>query len=141
MEMSAKQRNILIAASILMLVLALVLWRGFEGKHPYEPLADMLRDRGYTVDAEQLYSVGNFEDQSISEVLSGVDLDEAVTASQEGGFPSRVDRAGDISLILCALGNQDVITIFLLDGEAELCFVQPLLGGRLKAVGEEAGNS
>ena len=41
-------------------------------------------------------------------------------------------------MLLCALGNGDVITLFLLDGEAELCFIQPLDGGALKPIDLEA---
>lgn len=137
MEMSAKQRNLLLIASALVLVIALVFWQGFAQEHPYKPLAAMLREKGYTLEPDQLYNAGSFENQSIAATLAGVNLDEAVSASLEGGFPSRVDKAGEITLLLCALGNQDVITLFLLDGEPELCFVQPLLGGSLKAIGWE----
>ena len=139
MEMNDKQRNILILASVAVLGLALALWSGLPAQHPNEPWAAMLRARGYTVKADQLYNAGSFAGQSIAEVLSGVKLEEAVAASLAGGFPSRVDQAGEVTLLLCALGNQDVITLFLLDGEAELCFVQPLPSGDLKPLAGEEG--
>lgn len=137
MDMKDKQRNILLIASALVLILALALWGGLSRQHPYEPFAALLREKGYTVQADQLYTAGSFEDQSIAGVLVGVNLDEAVAASLAGGFPSRVDRQGDITLLLCALGNQDVITLFLVDDEAELCFVQSILRGTLKPLGGE----
>lgn len=139
MDIRDKQRNLLLLAGVCVLALALALWGGLAGRHPYASVAELLRGRGYTVEAEQLYTVGSFADQSISAVLSGVNLEEAVAASLEGGFPSRVEEAGDVTLLLCALGNQDVITIFLLDGKPELCFVQPLLGGSLKPLAGEEG--
>lgn len=138
METKGKQRNILLIASACVLGLAVALWSGLPAQHPNEALAAMLRERGYTVQADQLYNAGSFENQSISKALSGVNLEEAVTASLAGGFPSRVDRTGDVTLLLCALGNRDVITIFLLNGQAELCFVQPLWGGALKPLDRES---
>lgn len=137
MEMKDKQRNILLIASAVVLALALLLWQGLPAEHPYEHVAALLREAGYTVEAEQLYNAGSFPDQSIAGALSNVDLDEAVAASLSGGFPSRVEQVGDVALLLCALENQDVITIFLLNGEPELCFVQPLSGGALKVLGSE----
>ncbi|NCB31326.1 MAG: hypothetical protein EOM66_07960 [Clostridia bacterium] len=136
--MNAKQRIILLIASACVLALAFVLWNGLSGQHPNEPLAAMLRTRGYTVEAEQLYNAGSFEGQSIGQALSGVNLEDAVAASMAGGFPSDVNKTGNVTLLLCALGNQDVITLFVLDGEAELCFIQPLLGGALKPLDKEA---
>lgn len=138
MDIRDKQRNILLLAGVCVLALALALWGGLAARHPYAPVVELLRERGYTLEPDQLYTVGSFTDQSISAVLSGVNLEEAVAASLEGGFSSRVDVNGDVTLLLCALGNQDVITLFLLDGKPELCFVQPLLGGGLKPLaGEE----
>ncbi len=135
--MKDKQRNILLLASAAVLALALLLWRGLPAEHPYEHVAALLRDAGYTVEAEQLYNAGSFPDQSIAGALSGISLDEAVAASLAGGFPSRVEQVGDVTLLLCALENEDVITIFLLNDEPELCFVQPLLGGALKTLRAE----
>ncbi len=135
MEMKDKQRNILLIASAVVLALALLLWHGLPADHPYEGVTALLRDAGYTVEADQLYNAGSFPDQSIAGALSGISLDEAVAASRAGGFPSRVEQVGDVTLLLCALENQDVITIFLLNGEPELCFVQSLSGGGLKTLG------
>lgn len=138
MEMNKKHRNILLIASGLALLAALALWGNLAGQNPNEPLAAMLRARGYTVDAEQFYHAGSFQGQSISQVLSGVDLAEAVAASQAGGFPSDVGRPGAVELLLCGMGNGDVITLFLLDGQAELCFVQSITAGTVAALdGEE----
>ena len=108
-----------------------------EEQDPNRPLVELLEARGYQVESQQLYLVGSFPEQSIAQVLTGVDLEEAVAASLEGGFPSRIDAVGEVTLLLCALGNGDVITLFLLDGEAELCFIQPLDGGALKAIDPE----
>ena len=122
--------------SILLLILAVYLWRGLEARNPNAPIVDMLRSRGYTVELDQLYYVGSFPDQSISQVLSGVDLSEAVAASEAAGFPSRVDQAGEVSLLVCMLGNGDAITVYLLDGEMELCFLQSLVDGSVTPLDE-----
>lgn len=134
MEMEKKHRNILLIASGLVLLAALALWGGLTGKNPNEPLAAMLRGRGYTVDAEQFYHAGSFQGQSISQVLAGMDLEEAVAASRAGGFPSDVERPGAVELLLCGMGNGDVITLFLLDGQVELCFVQSVTAGTVAAL-------
>lgn len=138
MEIQDKQRNILLLASVIVLALALLLWRGLP-MHPHEHVAALLRDRGYTVEVDQLYNAGSFPNQSIRGALEGIDLQQAVEASLAGGFPSRVEQIGDVELLLCAMQNQDVITIFLLDGEVELCFVQSLLRNTLKPLSMEEG--
>ena len=132
MEMNSKNRTVLLLASAAVLALALILWWGLEKQDPNRPVVEMLEARGYSLSGEQLYHGGSFTNQSIQQVLSGVSLEEAVAASQAGGFPSDVERAGEVTLLLCALGNGDVITLFLLDGQMELCFIQPIAGGSLK---------
>lgn len=137
MDISPKHRILLLAVSVAILGLALFWWGRVEEQDPNRPLVELLQARGYQVESQQLYLVGSFPEQSIAQVLTGVDLEEAVAASLEGGFPSRIDAVGEVTLLLCALGNGDVITLFLLDGEAELCFIQPLDGGALKAIDPE----
>jgi len=141
MDLTNKHRNILLIASAFVLALAFLLSLGLEQADPNGPLVDMLRSRGYSLTSDQLYHAGDFPAATIQDVLNGVELQEAVEASLAGGFPSRVDAAGDVTLLLCTLGNGDVITLFLLDGEAELCFLQSLNDGSARPLDKEGAAS
>lgn len=132
MEMGKNTKILLLLAAALLIVTAVLLNGAITAKSPYKAVVDELTSRGYTLKEEDLYSVGGFENSSIAQVLAGQELAPAVEAGIAGGFPSDVDAVGDIRLLLLTMENQDIITIFLRDGEIELCFVQRLDDTELK---------
>lgn len=123
--MSARARNILLAAAALLIAAAVLLSLDVARNDPLADLARELNAYGYSFDAEDFYVLGGAEDASIREVLedSGAGLAPAVAASREAGFPSNVGAAGDITVLL-ASAEKGVVTIYLRDGEIELCFLQ-----------------
>ena len=48
---------------------------------------------------------------------------DAVAASTAAGFPSDVEKRGEITLFAARAGS-DTVMLYSVDGEPELCFVQ-----------------
>mgnify|MGYP001535110384 CR=1 FL=1 len=94
MDISPKHRILLLAVSVAILGLALFWWGRVEEQDPNRPLVELLEARGYQVESQQLYLVGSFPEQSIAQVLTGVELEEAVAASLEGGGDPAAVRPG-----------------------------------------------
>ncbi|MDR0841335.1 MAG: hypothetical protein LBN26_08160 [Christensenellaceae bacterium] len=134
MEEKHVWKRVALLLGLALLALGLVLSFQLRAQHPYEPIAALLRARGYTVQAGDLYSAGSFAGQSISQALQGVDVREAVEASERGGFPSDANAVGDLTLLLCALQNKDVITLFVRDDGVELGFIQSITTGEIKPI-------
>lgn len=126
MEMGkgAKIIIILIAAAI---CVGAVIWNGrLEQQSPYAQTVEELRERGYTLNEDDLYNAGSFLETSIAAILAGEDLSEVVEHSRTSGFPSDTEAVGDIQILLVTMQNGDIVTIFTRDGSIELCFVQRL---------------
>ncbi len=126
MEMSKNTKLIVLLIAALLIVCAVLLNGTVSKNSPYRSAVEELSARGYTLTEDDLFDVGSFEDTAIAEVLAGQDLTQAVEASVKGGFPSDTNAVGDIKMLLLTMENKDIITIFLRDGEIELCFVQRL---------------
>jgi len=126
MEMSKNTKLIVLLSAALLIVGAVLMNGAVSRQSPYRAAVEELTGRGYTMTEDDLYDVGSFDNTTIAEVLAGQDLAGAVEASRAGGFPSDVNAAGNINMLLLTMENQDIITIFLRDGEMELCFVQRL---------------
>ncbi len=90
---------------------------------------------GYTMHPDDLYPAGAWNDTSIRALLPETELADAVAASKSGGFPSDIDRMGQITLIMANVGEQDVVTLYLVNGEIELGFVQVTGTGTVRALG------
>lgn len=126
--MSARSRNIVLIAAAAVLALALVL-RLSISEDPRGALARELSAYGYALEAEDLYVLAGARDTTIEAVLRAgeqaapLDLAPALAASLEGGFPSDVSKTGDVTVLL-ADTERGVVTIYLLDGTIELCFLQ-----------------
>lgn len=96
-----------------------------------DPLGDMAKEMnafGYSLEAEDFYVLGGAENTTIAATVNE-DMSAAVEASMSAGFPSNIDRFGDITVLLAHLGDDRVLTVYLVDGETELCFVQNADGG------------
>ena len=125
-KIDKKTRNIVLVAAVAMLLVALFLRGTLEAGHPYEKAAQSLRQLGYTLDADDFYVAGTFGETTIAQALSGVDLEQAVEASRDAGFPGDPYAQGEITLLLLALEDGRVVTLFLRDGDVELGFIQEL---------------
>jgi len=124
----------LLAVAAALVIGAALLSSSLKGQTPYANVAQALRENGYTLNDEDLYHVGTFENASISGVLSGVDMTEAVEASKAAGFSGDVEATGKITALLLNTQGGDILTIYTRDGEIELCFVQRLDGGGITPI-------
>ncbi|HWR22007.1 MAG TPA: hypothetical protein VN366_00905 [Feifaniaceae bacterium] len=132
--MNARRRKgFLIAAGALLLIAAAwsLLLSGGAGAQ----LAGTLNAYGYSLTADDIYPAGAWEDTSVAALLSGAELDAAISASKETGFPSDVNKTGDVTLVMANAGGDDVITLYLVNGEIELAFVQVTGSDAVKALG------
>lgn len=123
--MKARGRNITLAIAAALLVTAVLLSMDIARDDPLTDLANEINSYGYSLTAEDFYVLGGAEGQSIEQVLSteGTDLTPAVTASRAAGFPADTQTAGDVTALL-AKTAQGVLTVYLLNGSIELCFLQ-----------------
>ena len=122
--MDKRARNLILAIAGALLIAALF-WGGSISKNSrLSALARALSVYGYSLSPEDLYVAHSGGKGSVEALMGDMDLAAAVEASIEAGFPSDIRREGTVELVLAALPNEDVITLFLLDGEVELAFVQ-----------------
>ncbi len=123
---------LIVAAALLLLVIvwSLLLGSGEQGKH-----VAFLQGYHYTLDADDLYFEG-LGAPDIRTALHDGSVDELIEVSKKAGLPSDVDKQGEITLMLLALKNQHVVTVYLVDGEPELGFVQVPSSGDVYPLGE-----
>ena len=118
-----------------LLVVALV-WRLFlAGDDELAGVARRMRALGCMVYGEDFYIQGNYLDTTIAELLPQVDVAELAKASEAAGFPSDTQKHGEVVVLLAELSSGEVLTIYMLNGEAELCFIQALNSGAVRPVG------
>ena len=121
--MPKKTRYIMlgVAAGLLLLV---VIWFIFRSSsYGLNEVANKINAYGYSFLPDDLFLAYDNADTSIADILEDVDLTLAVEASRKAGFPSDVYKNGGVTLILANSGS-DIVTVYLVDGEIELCFIQ-----------------
>lgn len=127
---------LLLAAGVLIaaaLIGSLLLDRTSESAR----LCRTINSYGYSILPGDLYPAASWEEQSIRALLPGTGLDAAVSASVQAGFPSDIDRVGTVSLVMAKHTGDDVITLYLVDGEIELGFVQTAGSEHVRTLGGE----
>ena len=134
--MNARRRRIfLIAAGALLLIAAV--WSLFLSGGAGAALASKMNSYGYTLTPDDFYPAGEWKNTSIRTLLSGAQLDAAISVSKQAGFPSDVEKMGDVTLLMANAGGDDVITLYLVDGEIELAFVQVTGADAVKLLGSK----
>ena len=114
---------LLIAAGVLLV--AAFLWNArLNSTSEGARLCRIVNEFGYALHPDDLYPTGAWNDTSIRALLPETELSDAVAASKSAGFPSDIDRAGQVTLVMANVGNDDVVTLYLVDREIELGFVQ-----------------
>ena len=111
-----------IAAALIVAALIWSVWLLNAGEHAR--LCSWINAHGYAVLPDDLYVAGAQQDATIQDLLPDVDMEQAVAASKQAGLPSDPQRRGDVALVLVALNEREVLTLFLVDDEVELGFVQ-----------------
>lgn len=111
--MSKTTRYILVGTAIALLAAALV-WRvALNSTGELSKIRRTINDYGYFVGEDAIYPAGYMEAGSIAGMLADEDIDmqAAVNASKSSGFPSDVNRQGEVALILAAISDTEVITL------------------------------
>ena len=110
------------------IIIAAAVWSIIISKNdPLEAIANELNAHGYSMRGDELYILGGKTDATIREVLAqGEDAgaEELIAAAaRQAGFAADIDRRGEITILLYQC-DKGVMTIYLIDGEIELCFIQ-----------------
>ncbi len=123
--MQKRAKIILLASAAALLLAAAVLSFKTARTGERAKIIEKLNSFGYDFRFDDLFLAGDSSLGSIRSMLpEGLDLSEAVSASKSSGFASDIDKTGEIALLLADAGGGNVITVFVLDGEIELCFIQ-----------------
>ncbi len=110
------------------IIIAAAVWSVIISQNdPLEAIAKELNTHGYSIYGDDLYILGGQKDTTIRELLAGGDdaeeIDTIIDAAKEAGFEANVDKRGEVSILLYRL-DSGVMTIYLIDGQIELCFIQ-----------------
>lgn len=110
------------------IIIAAAIWRTQIAKNdPLEDIARQINEYGYALKGDDIYILGAEADSSIRQMLALNEADEdialLVDASRAAGFAADVDKQGEINVLLAPQDN-GVITIYLINGQIELCFIQ-----------------
>ncbi len=134
--LNRKHTLILLIAAGVLLVGAMI-WSFFLNKGSIASrVARELSEKGCSVRAGELYQHEYRRDTSIREMMGETDLSPAVEASVKAGFPSDIDKKGEVYCLLAELEN-GVLTVFLVDEEIELAFIQIPDSDEVLTIGEK----
>ncbi len=134
--MESSSRNALLIAALVILVIAITLRLVAGGTSLAEEVTAELKKHGCMISSDELYQQSYAKASSIAEIMTGIDLEDAIAASQRAGFPSDTERQGEIYLLLAKLDDEHVLTVFVVDEAVELAFIQILGSDEVKAVNE-----
>lgn len=124
--MKKRTKILLITAAVVLLAIAAALNYKLEYLSERAKICNRINEFGYSLGFDDIYVTGDTPNVSISELLPDIELKEAAEASKACGFPSDVTRVGHITVALAALSENEVATVYIIDGEIELCFIQIL---------------
>jgi len=122
-----KTRTILLIVAAALLAAAAFLYFTSDDS-ALQAVCEKVNAFGYDFAPDDWYAAGGQADTTIAALSGSEDLSEAVVASKAAGFPSDTQKHGEVVLLLGQLGNDDVVTVYIVNGEIELCFVQTLDG-------------
>lgn len=137
MVKSARAKTVIYIVIALLVLAAVLLSLKINSGSELSKLCRALNAYGYYFRPDDLTVAGGKANSCIAALVpADEDLTEAVSCSLAAGFPSRTDVYGDVVLFLAAIDDEAVITVYTLNGEIELCFIQHLSDGSLSALTE-----
>lgn len=141
MVLSREYKRILIIIAVVALLAAAVLLLSMGGTNELKSIAGMLNGYGYSLTEDDIAAIGSQRDTTIAIMLKddADTLAEAVEASRKTGFPSDVDKQGDITLLATEPSDNEVILIFMVGEEIEMCFSQTPDGKTVFPIGQKDG--
>lgn len=124
--MKKRTKIVLMVAAIVLLGIAAALNYKLENLGARAQIVNQINEFGYDLAYDDLYITGDTPRTSIRELMGELPLEDAVEASGRCGFDGNVDRVGEVVVLLASISKTEVITVFTLDGQIELCFIQTL---------------
>ena len=124
--MDKRTRNSVMLAAVILLVIALI-WKiaasctSMTGK-----VADELSEHGCEIHPDEMEKLMHEKNTSIKTIMpENLPLDNVIAVSKQAGFDSDIERVGDVYLLLADINEgKKVLTVFVVDGEIELAFIQ-----------------
>lgn len=123
-RMTASTRTAFLICALALIVIAVVLRVFITADSLSDRIARELKSHGCTVNADELSQQIYKKHASISSVMEGIDMTDALSASLECAFPSDMLREGELYLLLAPLDDEHILTVFVIDEEVEFAFIQ-----------------
>ena len=123
-RMTSSTRTALLICALVLIVIAVVLRIIVTADSLSGRIARELNAHGCTVNADELSQQVYKKHASISSVMEGIDMTDALAASLECGFPSDMLREGELCLLLAQLDDEHILTVFVINEEVEFAFIQ-----------------
>lgn len=116
-------RTLLVIAAAL-LIIALV-WRFVLEKNSFSgSIVRSLAQHGCNIEADELYKHNFAKNTSIRALVGDTDMTHAADVSRECGFDAEIDKIGDVYVLLANLGDEQVLTVYVVDETIQLAFIQ-----------------
>lgn len=132
--MNNSTRNTLMVIALIILIVAIVL-RIIAGNNSLsEKISSELKQHGCAISSEDLYQQSYAKNISIAALMEGIDLNDAVEVSRNSGFPSDIEKEGEVYLLLAQLDDENILSVFIVNEKIELAFIQTLGSDEIKAI-------
>ena len=119
-----KKRTLVLLIAAGVLLIGAVVWRVvLEANGLTSRIVRELAAHGCSVDGAELTQHAYGKDSSIREMMGDKDISAAEAASRTAGFPSDIDKKGEVYCLLAQL-DSGVLTVFVVDEKVELAFIQ-----------------
>ena len=144
--MSRGVRTSLIICAAVILAAAIIWNVSLNATGELTRLVKLLERYGYAVSTGELYPSGSADNTTAAELFASEAndgksdaeiLDAAADASREAGFSADVNRRGNIVVMLCAVSDEEVITLIIIDGDVEFAFIQVAGTDEVRVLGHD----
>ena len=144
--MSRGVRTSLIICAAVILAAAIIWNVSLNATGELTRLVKLLERYGYAVSTDELYPSGSADNTTADELFASeandgksdaAILDAAADASREAGFSADVNRRGNIVVMLCAVSDEEVITLIIIDGDVEFAFIQVAGTDEVRVLGHD----
>lgn len=112
---------LVIAAALLIIALA---WRFFLEKNSFSAALCAASPNTAQYRADELYKHNFAKNTSIRAIVGDTDMTRAADVSRECGFDADIDKTGDVYVLLANLGDEQVLTVYVVDETIQLAFIQ-----------------
>lgn len=128
------KRSLLIAAAAL-LVIALTWLVILELNSSIRGVCNQINEYGYAVSPNDFYLQGYGADTTIEQVLKDIDIGILREYSISCGFSANTNKAGRVEVLLWQMDDTRVMTVYTVDGSAQLVFIENTETGEVTPIG------